>query len=73
MILRAARSNDRQARGGWGVTTMKGEKLGGGLWIGQSCVVGILSGALFLRSSEIHPTLLSQCEKLLCANHARYV
>jgi hypothetical protein len=34
------------------------------LWIG--------TGALFLRSSGIHPTLLHQCERLSCmASHER--
>jgi hypothetical protein len=32
-------------------------------------VLGMLSGTLFLKSSEIHPTLLSLHERLLCVRY----
>jgi hypothetical protein len=36
------------------------------------CVLGIVMGELFLRSSRIHPTLLGQRERLPCiACHER--
>jgi hypothetical protein len=41
-----------------------GEKLGGGPMDRSADVLRIMSGALFLRSSRIHLTLLGQCERL---------
>jgi hypothetical protein len=40
-----------------------GEKLGGGL-ADHSAGLEVVSGALFLRSSRVHPTLLMACERL---------
>jgi hypothetical protein len=36
-------------------------------------VLGIVLGALFLRSSEIHPNLSVTHERLLCVDHVRYI
>jgi hypothetical protein len=40
-----------------------GEKLGGGP-MDHSAGTGIMTGALFLGSSRVHPTLLMACERL---------
>jgi hypothetical protein len=40
-----------------------GEKLGGGP-ADHSAGLGVVSGALFLRSSRVRPTLLVACERL---------
>jgi hypothetical protein len=37
---------------------VRGEKLGGGPMDRPASVLGIVSGALFLGSSRVHPTLL---------------
>jgi hypothetical protein len=41
-----------------------GEKLGGGTTNWSVSVLEIVSGALFLRSSRVHPTLLMASERL---------
>jgi hypothetical protein len=41
-----------------------GEKLGGGPADRSAGVLRIVTGALFLRSSRVHPTLLDQCQRL---------
>jgi hypothetical protein len=41
---------------------MLGEKLGGGL-VDHSARLEVVLGALFLRSSRVHPTLLMACER----------
>jgi hypothetical protein len=43
--------------------TMLGEKLGGGP-TDHSAGLGVVSGALFLMSSRVRPTLLMACERL---------
>jgi hypothetical protein len=40
-----------------------GEKLGGG-HVDHSAGLGVVSGALFLKSSRVRPTLLMACERL---------
>jgi hypothetical protein len=45
-------------------TVVLGEKLGGGPMNWSADVWRIVSKALFLRSSRIHPTLLGQRERL---------
>jgi hypothetical protein len=40
-----------------------GEKLGGGP-VDHLAKLGVVSGALFLRSSRVRPTLLLACERL---------
>jgi hypothetical protein len=40
-----------------------GEELGGGP-ADHSAELGVVSGALFLRSSRVHPTLFVACERL---------
>jgi hypothetical protein len=47
-----------------------GEKLGGGP-ADHSARLGVMSGALFLKSSRVHPTLLLACKRLLCTWIAR--
>jgi hypothetical protein len=42
-------------------------------WIGRPCVLGIVSGALLLKSSGIRPNLSVTHERLLCVDHVRYV
>jgi hypothetical protein len=42
---------------------MLGEKLGGGP-VDHSAGLGVVSGALFLESSRVRPTLLMCCERL---------
>jgi hypothetical protein len=49
---------------------MLGEKLGGGP-ADHSTGLGVVSGALFLGSSRIRPTLLVACERLPCTKTAR--
>jgi hypothetical protein len=39
----------------------------------SASVLGIVSGALFLGSSGIHPKLSATHERLLCVDHVRYV
>jgi hypothetical protein len=46
-----------------------GEKLGGGP-TDHSVEMGIVSGALFLMSSRVRPTLLVPCERLPCTGTA---
>jgi hypothetical protein len=46
------------------------EKLGGGPTDWLASVWGIVSGALFLRSNKVHPTLLGQRERLPCMGTA---
>jgi hypothetical protein len=48
-----------------------GEKLGGGP-VDYSAGLGVVSGALFLRSSRVHPTLLVACERLPCTETTRW-
>jgi hypothetical protein len=36
-------------------------------------LLGIVSGALFLGSSGIHPNLSVSHERLLCVDHLRYI
>jgi hypothetical protein len=36
-------------------------------------VLGIVSGALFLRSNRIHPNLSMTREIMICVDHVRYV
>jgi hypothetical protein len=43
--------------------TVLGEKLGGRL-ADHSVGLGVVSGALFLRSSRVRPTLMMPCERL---------
>jgi hypothetical protein len=50
---------------------MLGEKLGGGPVDRPAGVLRIVSGALFLGSSRVCPTLLSQHERLLCMGTGR--
>jgi hypothetical protein len=45
--------------------TMLREKLGSGP-VDHLAGLGVVSGALFLRSSRVHPTLLMACERLSC-------
>jgi hypothetical protein len=47
-----------------------GEKLGGGP-VDHSVGLGVVSGALFLRSSRVHPMLLVACERLPRTGTAR--
>jgi hypothetical protein len=47
-----------------------GEKLGGGL-VDHSAGLRVVSGALFLRSSSVRPTLLVACERLPCTGTVR--
>jgi hypothetical protein len=47
-----------------------GEKLGDGP-ADHSAGLGVVSGALFLRSSRVRPTLLVACERLPCTETAR--
>jgi hypothetical protein len=49
--------------------TVLGEKLGGES-VDHSAELGVVSGALFLGSSRVHPTLLVACERLLCIGTA---
>jgi hypothetical protein len=42
---------------------VRGEKLGGRSIDRSTDVLGIVSGALFLRSNRVHTTLLDQCER----------
>jgi hypothetical protein len=46
-----------------------GEKLGGGP-MNHLAELGVVSGALFLGSSRVHPTLLVTCERLPCTGTA---
>jgi hypothetical protein len=47
-----------------------GDKLGGGP-MDHSARLGVVSGALFLRSSRVRPTLLVACERLPHTETAR--
>jgi hypothetical protein len=47
-----------------------GEKLGGGP-MDHSTGLGVVSGALFLESSKVRPTLLMACERLPRTETAR--
>jgi hypothetical protein len=52
---------------------IRGEKLGGGPANRPVDMLGIMTGALFLRSSRVRPTMLVQHEKLLYAHYVSYI